>query len=116
MDEKSIKEVFSDEVFVKYLLELDTPAQVQAALSAKDIEMIETEIIALRDEIVRLLDKLQSGEELSVDQLDDVAGGVLLSGAIVAGLVTAGLLLSAGGAISTGLGIGLGALIGSRRW
>ncbi len=37
MDENRIKEVFSDEEFVKGLLALEEPAEVQAALKEKGI-------------------------------------------------------------------------------
>ena len=41
-----IKEVFSDEAFVKGLFELESAAEVQAALKEKGIEMTEEEILA----------------------------------------------------------------------
>ena len=114
MNQSNIKEVFSDEVFVGSLLELETPAEVQVALKGKGIDVSESEIISLRDEIIKQAQNISEGGELSLDQLDDVAGGSLLlfgtmalTGAAVAIIgSTAGLIVS---------GIGLGALL-SRRW
>ena len=119
MNETRMKEVAADEAFIKELLQLETPLEVQTALKGKGIDMTESEIIELRDEIVRLAEKVQNGEELSLDQLDEAAGGVVpivVSGGLV--LATAAIIvLGAGGAaVSTGLGFGLGALIGSLRW
>ena len=39
MDEKLVKEVFSDKEFVMSLLKLDTPEEVQAALKEKGIDL-----------------------------------------------------------------------------
>ena len=117
MNQNHIKEVFSDEVFVKSLLELETPAEVQAALKGKGIDMSESEIISLRDEIVKQAQKISEGGELSADQLDDVAGGAfVIAGVLVATTAVAGIIAAVGISASTGLGIGLGVLIGSRRW
>ena len=117
MNEKQVKEVFSDETFVKSLLELETPTEVQAALQEKGIDMTESEIISLRDEIVKQAQKISEGGELSADQLDDVAGGAfVIAGVLMATTALAGVIAAVGISASTGLGIGLGVLIGSRRW
>jgi len=76
MDEKRIKEVFSDEVFVKGLLELEAPEEVQAALKTKDIDFTMDEIMRLHDELVKTGKKADENGELSLEQLDDVAGGL----------------------------------------
>ncbi|MDO4731008.1 MAG: Nif11-like leader peptide family natural product precursor [Clostridia bacterium] len=91
MNTEKIKEVFSDEIFVGSLFSMDTAAEVQAALKEKGIEMTEDEILSVRD----LLCKVESGEidseqlqnwssqtetgELSEEELEAVAGGVVLS-------------------------------------
>ena len=111
MDEKLIKEVFSDEAFVSALLELETPVEVQAALKEKGIDMTESEIVSLRDEIVKQAQKVNDGEELSVDQLDDVAGGMPT---LVTGLIAVAVV-----GVAAGAGIfGAVGLIGlkMRRW
>ena len=110
MNMEKIKKIFADEVFVKGLFELETAAEVQAALKEKGVEMSEEEILAVRD----LLAKMESGEisveqaeqwskqaesgELSDEMLEQVAGG--LAGttilAIYVGVFVGGQVLSAG--------------------
>ena len=48
MNEQKIKEIFSDEIFVKSLLNLETAEEVQAALTEKEIELTVDEINALK--------------------------------------------------------------------
>ena len=74
MDETRIKEVFADEAFVRQLFSLETPEEAQAALKAKGIALSIDEIQKLRDLLLRAS---QEGDELSVEQLDNVAGGYL---------------------------------------
>ena len=110
MNMEKIKKIFADEAFVKDLFELETAAEVQAALKEKGVEMSEEEILAVRD----LLAKMESGEitveqaeqwskqaesgELSDEMLEQVAGG--LAGttilAIYVGVFVGGQALSAG--------------------
>ena len=80
MNIEKIKEVFSDKAFVKGLFELESAAEVQAALKEKGVEMTEEEILSVRN----LLAKVDSGEvsaeqlesgELSEEMLGQVAGG-----------------------------------------
>ena len=124
MNEKHIKEVFSDEAFVKSLLELETPAQVQMALQGNGIDMSESEIVSLRDEIIKQVQKISESGELSVDQLDEAAGGNpfavlgavgLVATAVISMGVAAGGIGVIGGGITAGI-IGIGALISNRRW
>ena len=78
MDEKRIKEVFADEVFVKQLFSLETPEEAQTALKAKGIEMSREEVLKLRDALVAASQEAGAGGgELSTEQLDNVAGGFL---------------------------------------
>ena len=103
MNDQHIKEVFSNEAFVKELLELETPEEVQAALKEKDIDMTEGEIIALRNEIIKLAEKVQSGEELSLEQMDEVAGGGILAiGMGVLGAVVISSAVTLGGVVAVG--------------
>ena len=99
MNVDKLKEVFSDEAFVKGLFELDSAAEVQAALKEKGVELTEEDILAIREFFV----KVESGEisveqlekwvaqaesgELSDELLEQVAGGSLM----VAGLVILGI-------------------------
>ena len=47
MNIEKIKEIFADEAFVKGLFELETAAEVQAALKEKGAELTEEEILAI---------------------------------------------------------------------
>ena len=105
MNMEKMKEVFSDEAFVKKLFGLETAAEVQAALKEKGVELTEEEILGIRD----LLGKVESDEisveqleqwaaqvesgELSDEMLEQVAGGsvagVLIIGGVVVGAIAA---------------------------
>ena len=129
MDEKRIKEAFADEMFVKKLLELEEPAQVQAAFKEKGIELTETEVIAFRDEAVRLAEKIGLNGELSLEQLDEAAGGVFVSSTVATGLAVVFIGAVAASAVPMvaalgGAVVGLGAVavagvvssLSGRRW
>lgn len=110
MNMKNMKAAFTDETFVKGLFELESVAEVQAALKEKGVEMTEEEILSVRD----LLVKMESGEitaeqveqwstqaesgELPDEVLEQVAGG--LAGttilAIYMGVLAGGQVLSVG--------------------
>ena len=70
MNEEKIKEVSSDEEFVKSLMELETPEEVQKALAEKDIDLSVDDI----KKIAKLIQKKADGE-LSDEDLESVAGG-----------------------------------------
>lgn len=72
MNEAAIREVFSDENFVKGLFELETPEAVQQALWQKDITLSVEEIVKIRE---LLLKRLETGAELSEEELESVTGG-----------------------------------------
>ena len=117
MNIEKIKEVFSDEAFVKSLFELESAGEVQAALKEKGVELTEEEILGIRD----LLGKVESDEisveqleqwaaqvesgELSDEMLEQVAGGsvtgVLIIGGVVVGAIAAatGLVAAVSGFI-----------------
>ena len=103
-----------DEAFVKSLFELETVAEVQAALKEKGIELSEEEILGIREFLI----KVESGEitqeqleiwqqqakdgELSDEALEQVTGGIavgLLVGLIITGLAVDGLFLAAVGIV-----------------
>ena len=87
MNMEKMKEVFSEEVFVKALFEMETVTEMQQALSSKGIQMSEEEVAGIRD----FFDKVKRGEisreqleewsklaengELSEEALEQVAGG-----------------------------------------
>ncbi len=73
MNEQEINELFSDEQFVKELFALETPEEIQAVLTNKDIDITIEDISELKE----LLTKKEAGE-LSDEELEDVAGGNIL--------------------------------------
>ena len=114
MNIEKIKEIFADEAFVKGLFELETAAEVQAALKEKGVELTEADILAIRE----LLGKVESGEvtleqlkqldegELSEEVLEQVAGGILLIGSAIvvtklACIIGGAIVGAAGGAVGT---------------
>jgi lactobin A/cerein 7B family class IIb bacteriocin len=98
MDEALAKEVFADEEFVKSLFLLDTPQEVQAALSGKGVELTVEEIVKMKELIVK---KLDTGLELTDEELEMVSGGVVFEALAI--LAIAGLGITAGGILGTGI-------------
>ena len=111
MNIEKMKEVFSDEAFVKSLFELETVAEVQAALQEKGIELTEEEILGVRDLLIKVeeggisaeqLEKwaaqIESGE-LSEEMLEQVSGGILVSSFIAGAALTVGVMLASAGAV-----------------
>jgi len=80
MDEKRMTEVFADEVFVKKLLSLQTPEAVQTALGEKGIKLSLQEVEAVGKALLKAVESAnENGGELSIESLDEVAGGVMIS-------------------------------------
>jgi len=79
MNEERIKEVFSDEEFVKELFSKETPEEAQAILAEKDIDFSVEDLIKLREILVAKLQKSEGSEEVELgeDELEDVSGGTL---------------------------------------
>lgn len=71
--ETRIVEAFRDESFVKRLSTAETPEEAQAALQEKGIEMNMDDVRRLPDELKRMRG---NGDELTEDELEDVAGGM----------------------------------------
>ena len=99
MNEATIHGVFSDEVFVRGLFELETPEQVQQALQQKDITLSVAEIVKVRE---LLLKRMETGAELSEAELESVTGGEMVT---ICTILIAGLLI---GALVGGLAVGAG--------
>ena len=114
MNIEKMKEVFSDEAFVKGLFELESAAEVQAALKEKGVELTEEDILGIRDLLVKVesgeisVEKLENGE-LPEELLEQVAGGIILAFAAVSGGFVAGSCLL------YGIGYGVADAI-TRRW
>lgn len=85
MNEQQIKELFSNEEFIDSLLALETPEEVQKALTDQGVDLSIQEILAIKDSIANSLD---SEEELSEEQLETVTGGSFLVVAIISAVVT----------------------------
>ena len=83
MDEKRMQEIFADEAFVKELLSLETPEAVQAALKEKGIELSREEVEEIGKALLKVVEAVSENGELSMESLDEVAGGVLSTGAQV---------------------------------
>ena len=113
MNIERLKEVFLDEAFVKSLFELETVAEVQAALREKGIELTEEEILGVRDLLIKVeeggisaeqLEKwaaqIESGE-LSEELLEQVSGGSIsiAAAAVVTFLIKAGTAAAVAGLI-----------------
>ena len=111
MNEERIKEIFADEEFVKEFFSKETPEEAQAMLAEKDIDVSIEELVAIKNIIDKKLQSEEKGEddELCDDDLENVAGGVLLTG-------TACILITVAVPAVLGLlftGVGLAA---ERRW
>lgn len=116
MDISKIKELMTDEAFVKELLETEEVADVQSKLASRGVELTEEEIKKLGQEIAKAADgaytieqlEAMANGELSDDELEDVAGGIIT--------VATGLLILAATVIGIG-GTG-GAVYGAikSRW
>ena len=79
MNEERIKEIFSDEEFVKELFSKETPEEAKALLKEKDIDFSVEDLIKLREILVAKLQKSEGSEEVELgeDELEDVSGGTL---------------------------------------
>jgi len=79
MNEERIREIFSDEAFVKELLSLDAAADIQALLNTKGIELDLDQIEKAKALVAKKLALVEAGEELGDDDLDEVSGGFAIT-------------------------------------
>ena len=106
MNTEKMKEVFSDEAFVKGLFELETATEVQAALKEKGVEMSEEEILGIRELLIKMengevsVEQLENGE-LPEELLEQVAGGSIFL--TVMGVVSAVGMVGSLAGIVTGI-------------
>ena len=129
MNAENWNAAFADEAFVKSLFELETAAEVQAALKEKDVELTKEEILGIRE----LLAKVESGEitpeqleqwaaltengELTEEMLEQVAGGVLVISIGALAMVALKVLGVSAGVIAVSTGISYGIVDAmERRW
>ena len=93
---EKLKEIFADKDFTAKVLEMETPEEVQKAISNKGVDLTIEEIESVKQAIIN---QSEGNEELSDDQLENVAGGFAISTAIaIAGVIT--------GAVSAGVALG----------
>ena len=72
MNKERIKDLLADEGFVRDLLKLETPEEVQAAFKQKGVGVSIDEIVQLKDILVKAG---QKGGEISLEEMDNAAGG-----------------------------------------
>ena len=72
MNEQRIKEVFSDETFVKQLLEQEDAEQVQALLIEKDIDLSIEDVCKIQELMIKQIKGEINLEELSEEELEDI--------------------------------------------
>ena len=86
MNEERIKEVFSDEEFVKELFSKETPEEAKALLEEKDIDISIEELVKLKDIIIAKLQAIENGEsaELTEADLENIAGGTFGISVVIA--------------------------------
>lgn len=73
MQEK-LTELMKDKEFVKKILEMETPEEVQKALAEKGVDLSIEQIEDIRKGIIA---RVSSEEEMSDEQLEQVAGGFI---------------------------------------
>lgn len=106
ISELEIREAFRDEELIKGLFVLETPQDVQAALSEKNIFLSVEEIVKIRELLIK---KVESAGAISDEELEGVAGGVIGFSAmlIISSIAMAGVF--AGGGVVIGAGVAGGA-------
>ena len=116
MNIEKIKEVFSQEAFVRSLFELDSAAEVQQALNSKGITLSEEEILSIRTLCTRVergeisREELENGE-ISEETLEGIAGGSAV-------VIAIGVVALCAGAVGVGgtLAVHTGLIESSFRW
>ena len=133
MNMDKLKEVFSEEAFVKALFEMETVTEMQQALSSKGIQMSDEEVAGIRDffdkvkrgelsrEQLEAWSKLAENGELSEEMLEMVNGGTvgtgvfggligLVVGSLIANVICPGfgsfLAMSIAFGVTSGVGFG----------
>ena len=97
-----LEKLFQDEAFAKEVLTMQDLGDVQAALKAKGVDLSIAEIEGLGKDIKKALAKQQEQEdpnaELSLEDLEDVAGGFFGTAIFVATCLVA-IAAGAGAAV-----------------
>ena len=115
MNMEKMKAVFADEAFIKQLFELETAAEVQAALKEKGVELTEQEILSVREALVKMDNAEISAEQLEQwskqadrgefpeEMLEYVAGGVAVATVIGVIIAVVGYAAAAAGGVAGGI-------------
>lgn len=72
-----LEEVLADETFANELTQMENAEDVQAALEEKGIDLSIREILEVRDTMNKLQEKGVSPDELTEEELEEVAGGII---------------------------------------
>lgn len=72
MNNEKLKELLKDEAFVKELVEQETVEDAQKLLASKGVDISVDQLNEIRKGVAA---RLEEGEELSDEQLENVAGG-----------------------------------------
>ena len=117
MDTQKLNEVLADEAFVKELLLMQKPEQVQEALEDRGVELSLDGVELSLDEIEKMgafIRKVQTGEiskeqvqkmadgELSEDELEQVSGGSWAIGGAFGGMGGVVIAIAIATAVMTG--------------
>ena len=91
---KKLEELVQDEKFVKGLVSLDGPSEIQQFLNKNGLCVTLDEVVELGEILKAAIDKMEEsikGDELSDDDLENVSGGIAVSTVlmIVSGVTTA---------------------------
>ncbi len=96
-----VKEIFADKDFVAKVMEMETAEEVQAAVKAQGVELTLEEIEATKAELANQLENPDS-DEISDEQLENVAGGFAVTTIVCAAIIGAGAI---GGIASLAKGV-----------
>ena len=94
---EKLTELLKDKAFAEEFFKQETAEDAQKFLASKGVDVTIDELNQLRDAIVARLDD-SNGDELSDDQLDNVAGGFAIAAA-------AAVIAAAAGVTSAGVAI-----------
>jgi hypothetical protein len=82
MNEEKIKEIFSDKAFVTELISLEAPAEIQALLKTKGIDLDLEQIEKGKEMVAEKLAQFASGEDVFDDEIGDEDLGKVSGGAV----------------------------------
>lgn len=121
VNENAIK-AFFDKIaentdFATKITQTVDPEQVIAIADGNGIELTIEDVMASKDILNELFDRQNNGE-LSEEELENVAGGIVITASATALVVCAGIAAVAtlGGAALGGAGTILGAVISAKGW